>query len=205
MLKYTLIIFCLLLISPCFSQVKGEREFQECELIFKDSTSFEGLCRITKKEKIEFKMEGDSIVDVWDHKDVKSVRFFRSNYDQILEYWSLRKNKNPYLLEILREGEAILYARKTFRMFAKSKKHPAEGGYGVKFGKKEVIIGYFLKKKNETQLTTIKLSWSYKTWKKRIKEFFKDCPYLVENLENDGYDKKYIKELVQDYNVYCFD
>lgn len=208
MLKNTLIF--LIFTTTCFGQIKGEKKLQECELLLKDSTTFRGFCRIGKADKIHFTMERDSTPDVWDSKDIKGVRFFRSQYDQVLEYFNLRKNSLPRLLEIKIYGDVILYARTKFQMVpdktittynGDTKSTPQQRV--VSYKKKEIVYAYYLKRAASKDLFPIRSSWSNRNWKKKMIEFFKDCPLLVEDLEADNYDKKSIVQLVEDYNLYC--
>ena len=218
MLRITLIF--LLFSSVCFGQIKGEKKLQECELTLKDSTTFRGFCRIGKVDKIHFTIEKDSTPDIWDSKDVKRVRFFRSDYDQVLEYFNLRKNSLPRLLEIKMYGNVMLYARTKFQLVS----DPKSGGtitmpvttrgksgttvsYETRstgfYKRKEVVSAYYLKKASSDALFPIRPSWTNRRWKKEMIQFFKDCPFLVEDLEADAYDKLSIEQLVEDYNLYC--
>ncbi|WP_046758806.1 hypothetical protein [Kordia jejudonensis] len=213
MFKNTLIF--IMFTATCFAQIKGEKKLQECELTLKDSTAFRGFCRIGKVDKIHFSMERDSTPDVWDSKDVKSVRFFRSDYDQVLEYFNLRKNSLPRLLEIKLYGDVMLYARTKFRMIPDKTitVYPSLPPFGkendlpqqrvVSYKKEEEVSAYYLKKASSDTLFPIRPSWTNRRWKKEMIEFFKDCPSLVEDLEADAYDKKSIAQLVEDYNLYC--
>lgn len=219
MLKNILIF--LLFTTTCFAQVKGEKKLQECEIVLKDSTSFRGFCRVGKVDKIYFTMERDSTPDIWDSKDVKSVRFFRSQYDQVLEYFNLRKNSLPRLLEIKMYGDVMLYARTKFRVPKgegvvdpnNTMPLPKKGDTFIplpistapRSAKKEVVSAYYLKKATSNELFPIRPSWTNRKWKKEMIKFFKDCPLLVEDLEADAYDKKSIEQLVEDYNLYCME
>lgn len=195
-------LFILLITTICIGQIRGEKEFQECEIILKDSTSFEGFCRIIKRDKIQFTIERDSTPDIWDSRDVQSVRFFRSNFDEVLEYIKVHKKRKPRLLEIKIHGDVMLYAD-TSKRLVKDKEIPGINGSRWTYKIKEVIMGYYIRRKNSGELLAIKTSWSNRTWKKKMISFFHDCPLLVEDLEGDAYDKKSFRQLVEDYNVYC--
>ncbi|WP_420572307.1 hypothetical protein [Kordia sp.] len=204
MLKQIQLLFILLLSSICAAQVHGEKEFQECEVVFKDSTSFVGFCKIKKNNQILFTMDRDSTPDTWDATMVKSVRLYRSYQDQVLEYWKINKKRKPKLLEILIYGDVMLYVRTTKRRVKDPKKTIVEGtDYHKDYKYKDAVIGYYLKRKNTDELVPIKLSWSDKNWKRKMIAYFKDCPLLVEDIKDDAYDKKSIRQLVEDYNVYC--
>jgi hypothetical protein len=214
MLKYILTFLSLTFTLNCFGQIKGEKKFQECELLLKDSTTFRGFCRVMKADKIHFSMERDSTPDVWDSKDVKSVRFYRSRYDQVLEYFNLRKNSLPRLLEIKIYGDVMLYARTKFRTTADqvittpgfdSKGNSIPQQRVVSYKKEEVVSAYYLKKAASDTLFPLRPSWTNRKWKKEMIKFFKDCPLLVEDLEADAYDKESIEQLIEDYNLYCVD
>lgn len=201
MFKYILIIFCLLLVVPCSSQVR-RKKLQKCELIFKDSTSFVGFCKIVKADRIEFAMEQDSVPDLWDAKDVKSVRLFRSDQDLVLEYFNVRKGM-ARLLEIREYGDVMLYTR-TKKIPFLLRNHEGENEF-VDKKDKEYSVNYYLKRASSDKFLSIRPSWSNRKWKKMMLEFFKDCPLLVEDLQEDAYDKESILQLVRDYNVYCVD
>lgn len=215
MFRSILIFF--LFSTICFGQIKGEKKLQECELTLKDSTTFRGFCRIGKVDKIHFTMERDSTPDIWDSKDVKRVRFFRSDYDQVLEYFNLRKNSLPRLLEVKMFGNVMLYARTKLRAVNNGNTPaanppmplPQKGDVyipapvGIFSKRKEVVSAYYLKKATSDELFAIRPSWTNRRWKKEMIQFFKDCPLLVEDLEADNYDKLSIEQLVEDYNLYC--
>lgn len=215
MLKHILTLIVFLFATICFGQIKGEKKLQECEIILKDSTTFRGFCKIGKVDKIHFTMERDSTPDIWDSKNVISVRFFRSQYDQVLEYFNLRKKSLPRLLEIKIYGDVMLYARTKFQMspdkiitsypslppFDKGNETPQQTV--VSYKKEEIVYAYYLKRASSKELFPIRPSWTNRKWKKEMIQFFKDCPFLVEDLEADNYDKKSIVQLVEDYNLYC--
>ncbi|WP_046743590.1 hypothetical protein [Kordia zhangzhouensis] len=202
MYKYVLILSFSLISVYSFSQIKAKKEFQKCELIFKDSSSFIGFCKIGKADKIEFTIERDSTPDLWDAKDVKSVRFFGSSRDLELEYFYVRKGMSR-LLEIREYGEILLYTR-TKKIPYLFRNHEIDSRL---FDKKSqnYFVTYYLKKASSDTLLPIRPSWNYKKWKKIMLDFFKDCPLIVEDLKADAYDKESIRKLVQDYNVYCVD
>lgn len=206
MFKYIFAFLSLAFAMNCFGQIKGEKKFQECEVVFKDSTSFSGFCKITKNNRILFTIERDSTPDAWDATMVKSVRLYRSEQDQVLEYWQLNKKRKPKLIEIIIYGDVMLYVRTTKRKVKDPKKTIVEGtNYHKDYKYKDAVIGYYLKRKNTEELIPIKLSWSYKNWKRKMIAYFKDCPLLVEDIKDDAYDKKSIRQLVEDYNIYCVD
>lgn len=215
MTKYILTFTILFFTSISFGQIKGEKKLQECEIVLKDSTIFRGFCKIGKVDRIHFTMERDSTPDIWDSKDVTSVRFFRSQYDQVLEYFNLRKNSLPRLLEIKIYGDVMLYARTKFQMAPDKTvtSYPSLPPFGngngipqqrvVSYKKEEIIYAYYLKRASSKELFPIRPSWTNRKWKKEMIKFFKGCPFLVEDLEADNYDKKSIVQLVEDYNLYC--
>lgn len=200
--KYILIIFCFLFTATSYSQIKGRKKFHKCELVFKDSTSFIGFCKIVKADKIEFTIERDSTPDLWDAKNVKSVRFYGSDRDLELEYFNIRKGM-ARLLEIREYGDIMLYTR-TKKIPFLLRNHGDENRF-VDKKEKERFVNYYLKKASSDTLLSIRPSWSNRKWKKMMLQFFKDCPLLVEDLQDDAYDKKSIRQLVRDYNVYCVD
>lgn len=214
---FRIIIIFLLFSIVCNAQIKGEKKFQECELTLKDSTTFQGFCRIIKADKIQFTMERDSTPDLWDSKNVKRVRFYRSDHDQVLEYFNLRKNSLPRLLEVKMYGNVMLYARTKLRAVKNGNTPvtnppmplPQKGGIyipvpvGIFSKRKEVVSAYYLKRATSDTLFPIRPSWTNRRWKKEMIHFFKDCPFLVEDLEADAYDKLSIEQLIEDYNLYC--
>ena len=78
------------------------------------------------------------------------------------------------------------------------------GGMHMTMGHSYNISSYYVRKENETEVTHLgSTSWISKNFKKAASNYFKDCPNLVEKLQNKEYKKKDIREIIDFYNEYC--
>ena len=187
-----------------------------------DQSEFNGYADISKKEKIEFRIDLNDEPTVFDEFDLKRIEFKDS--ENVFEY--VLVEKKFHLLKVISEGAVIVYAKesesfstqKTERELAKEDYINREyfsdafnkvGSYRVKWRDGNTYTFYehplssditifFLKRKSDNSAENIKLGF-----KKKAISFFKDCPYLVEIIENKEWKYQDMPKIVEYYNEMC--
>jgi hypothetical protein len=193
MLKYILVFMAATTI--CFGQVDGRDELQKCELLFKDGTTFEGYGKIIEKDKIEFSIEPKGETDIWDHKDVKLIKFYAYE-TRVLEYFNTKVGDKHKLLEVLVDGDVTLYVDAKEGLIPKMNLE-----LKVSLKKRKYKL-YYLKKAPSEEIKFVNTSMGSK-WKKKMLEYFKDCPLIIEGIKSRQYIRTSMRSMVEDYNLYC--
>ena len=190
---------------------------QEATIFFRDGTSLTGYGEIlrenkimkAKKEVILFRLDKNEQPDEWDGEIVDRIELYSSKSRTFQFVQTVESGETTYkLLELLSEGEVNLYA-------------DLEGGFkdsylnllnytriqdfsGVTDGytvftpeKNPTVTHHYVKRANESKLTMFLGN------KKRIGEYFNNCPGIVERLKTKEFMLKNLEQIVEYYNDFC--
>jgi hypothetical protein len=192
-----LIVLCTLLMTTL-----GFSQSNKCVIYFKESTKVEGLGKFKAEGIIKFRLNEDSEKVFYDPKLIDRIemnegetKLFR--YKKIDEFYS-------QWLEQLVEGKVCLYTTSS-TMYSPG---IATGGMGGGFGGMTIGGGsntttyYYVNYLGEDEVFRIATYGNFsKRFKKTAAEFFKDCPVIVEKVENGTYKKDDLEEIVKFYNT----
>ncbi|WP_146185950.1 hypothetical protein [Flavobacterium album] len=166
------------------------------------------ILKLLQGGKIFFKISKDDKPDEWDGEDVDKIVF--SGYDfseTTYQFVKVTKDSETYyaLLQLISEGEVSLYAtidpkpdKKRYRTTTRFM-----GGQGfsgmptVSTTEMEYEPYYYVKRTDEPKLT------SFIGNKKRIAEYFKNCPGIVKRLKSNEFGVKTLEQIVEYYNDFC--
>ena len=180
---------------------------QEATLFFNDGTSLKGYGAIEDDYRIKFRLtlDEDDKGDVWTDIMAKGITFYGFDKEVRYEYQYEKFDKSyPLLLEVVEEGNVNLYVDSHQVVFY-NYNQIGEGDFNVNtiegYHSDIKINKYYIKKKNEDLVIKINNKFFYK----KAKEYFKDCPSLIENMKSKKYTKSNALDLVYYYNDLCDD
>jgi len=212
MTKIIFTITTFLTFSMCFSQY----DWREGKIVLKDGQKLKGLVKLNmstdevislKKSKVLFKKNRKARIKKFSEKEINKVLYGSTNSEiGYFEYVPITKNKFE-LLRLVVNGKSKLYKRVIrsknnglFTPFTNDNFQNIPNHKGQV--KTELIDQYYIIKNDETKATQIKIS-STEKFKENAIAYFKDCKKIVQYLENDLYEEFDIRELVEDYNIFC--
>ncbi|WP_346883446.1 hypothetical protein [uncultured Algibacter sp.] len=182
-MKKSLTFFAVL----CF--VFANAQFKTGTIFFKDSTSINGLVKTKIFGGVKFKLSKDSKIESYDYKQLygfnvsgKKFRYIKGNY-----------SATPRLLNELTNGKITLYSNQVY-----NPGHTIPNGFsggGMTFGGGTSTV-YFMKVKGSLVRLGIKV-------KNKHKIYFKDCPLLIEKIENKELYKFDVLAIINFYNENC--
>ncbi|MFD0991650.1 hypothetical protein [Tenacibaculum geojense] len=185
-MKKKLFFFLLILNLSLFSQT------QKADLIFIDGDTIQGLGLITKNNKIKFKLSYVDKAEKWDFRIIKGITFYGFKEVREFEYIKVNKKQKPLLLEVKYRGKVNIYEDQFYT-------------YDNMFGNDN-----FMKTLRENKTTYLKrdneeLARSFLgfNFRKNAKEYFKDCPEVVDIFNTKEYKKYTIEEIALEYNIFC--
>lgn len=195
------LLFLLLATYSSYSQMK------EATIFFNDSTSVLGLGEI-KKEKIYFKVDPDEEASEWSYDMVKGIVFSGYGYSETYEFVPLKPKDAPEIVEVLQEGNLILYRKIKVRTTVDDLLSYTPSAFGpgtVPFPNSPGVDNsiktlYYAKRKNEAFPTLIVFGN-----KKKLLEYFDDCPILRKKIIDKVFTKDTIEDMIEYYNNYCND
>lgn len=185
--------FCFLILCLIHSLCSAQ-ELHEVELILTNKTSKTGLFYakgkrlVSQSESIKL----DSIKEI--HQDLKNSR----NHIFVIKtknFLSDRKHKNAFAY--------LLYSNNDVQLF--------HANFSNRLTNKPIDTSYspnrevFIKWKKDYFSYNIGFidGQGWKKTEKRIKQFFKKCPKIVQGLQNKTLDSKRIIDIIEFYNKQC--
>lgn len=181
----------LILILFLFFSINIYSQYNNVKLYFNDSTAIEGLGYI-KKHKIYFKVEEKDEFSEWDLGSVYRIDFFGfENKVRTFEYIYTDKYRDFKLLENVLEGEVKLYKLEEVNIIY-------FGNGPNKTISESTSLEYFVKHQNDK--TAIDIMFGFK---KKIAQFFSDCPDIIEMVNDKTFKKDDIELIVNYYNKNC--
>lgn len=202
-MKNSVVTILLLLSFGMFAQE------EEAILHFNDGTDLEGYGMIKgvgvigDKEVIKFRISSDGKADIWDSSMVDGITFTTQGQMEEFRYVKLSKvSLNPRLLKVLCIGDVMLYGDI-------GRSISIGGIYNVKKNKSSTYddeesksIDLYVRRDTEDYPTKLT---GFLNWKKKTKEYFKDCAALIEKISHKEYSWNTLPELVDYYNDYCIE
>jgi len=198
------ILISLLLVFPIsfmFSQTKKAR------LFFKDKTSLKGYAKITKNDKILFKISPDEKPDKWGELMVKSLLIEEFGFMEEYRYIEIDSKKPKKLLQIVAEGKVNLFA--DIEIHKSNRNYTYDRNSGLTFinsydknNNYSEKVRYYVKKKNEKYPTKLFGSGGFRN---KAKIYFSDCTGVKDKLSSKEFDVHNPGEMVNYYNDFCSD
>ncbi|MFA9189237.1 hypothetical protein AAGV33_11285 [Flavobacterium sp. FBOR7N2.3] len=202
MKKYFLILLLFIFSSYSYSQ-KGK-----AILILKDGTQINGIGEISGFSSIiTVKFKNDTLkYKTYNSKEILGIDIFEKDYKRKFMYRNIEGEKFPRILELISVGDLSLYLRLYDEgSFIKAVFNGAVS-QDADFWLSIPRISYFIGKgesNNVKNFYTRGLPFS-KSFKNSVKDYFNDCPELIAKLENDGFSKNNVFEVVDFYNRNCY-
>ena len=167
-------------------------------IIFKDSTSVDGLAKITKSGEVKFRKKLGAKKLTYDFKDLLSVKIVDNR--GLHRYYQINVNgeNKPKIVELVIQGKAFLYK-------VTISEYTPIGDFGVnnsitsssiKVEKNE----YFLRLKGENYAYEITDFKHEKDFRSFILEKFSDCTEIRQKFKEEGIIQENILDIVNIYN-----
>ena len=182
---------------------------QEATILFNDGTAIEGFGSINKN-KIYFRASLDDKADSWSYDMAKGITFVGFESTVKYEYVTLDEfsKSEPQLLEVVEEGNVILYARiresyigSSFNsngFYIQSNRIVTNNVVSYRNGRENVTTELYVKRSNEKYPLSLNSSFY-----KRAVKYFSDCDLLSKKIDKGEFSKNKILEIVQYYNDIC--
>lgn len=197
-------LLILFLISISFDIV-GQNT--EAILIFKDGTKVIGLGKLKRGDIIKFRKNKNEKAVKYHFKDLEKVTIIENSRNVNYVYLKVKGSNKFEVLE-----ESIIGKLSLYRVVTQGQHAPMGVGFGINggmgmgigMGGSFTIESFYLKRKNEEDVTHLgSTSLFSKNFKKAASNYFSDCPKLKEKIENKEYKKIDIVAIVEFYNSYC--
>ena len=197
-LKKTIIASFFFVFSIGFSQN------QRCTIYLKDNTSIAGLGKIKADGNIKFKLNNESESTVYEASLIDRIEMNEKGTIETYKYKKLKNNFDQWLKVII-EGSVNLYKSDVSGFyFAPGAMNTAGGFGGMSYGGGGNVTSYYINHEGESEVFKITSFGNIsKSFKNTASDFFKDCPILVEKIQNKTYTKNDIEEVVEFYNMKC--
>ncbi len=167
-------------------------------LYFKDGTVKSGYGKLANGDKVKFKKEKKEKAVKYHFSLLKEVQFDLGNILTYV-YLNVKNIEKPKVLKRIVDGKISLYTLATGGYAPASN---AGGGFGGVY--MYYINDFYVKKATSKSVTHLGSDQLFsKNFKKAASVFFKDCPSLVEKIQNEELKKRDIKEIVEYYNENC--
>jgi hypothetical protein len=192
LVKSVIVLSCLVMTTLGFSQNN------KCIIYFKDNTKVEGLGKLKMDGQVKFRLNEDSEKVFYEPKFIDRVemnegRLVTYKYKKIDDFGS-------EWLEVLVDGKACLYTNSITYNNPSMGMGGMNGGMGFSGG--GTVTYYYA---NHTGENTVYRIATYGGISRRFKKtganFFKDCPTIVEKIENGTYKKDDLEQIVKFYNL----
>ena len=222
-MKKILIIFSIFFCNIIFAQ-KGKSI-----LILKDSTQISGVGEISGIHSIvSVKFKNDTLkYRTYKPKEIIGIDILENNYYRKFRYKYIDGGKFPDIMEIVTidnlslyvrvyeddvlsnsllnfPEELIDYARPMVELDNGQRIYPVQSRYiyvEIDFPRYSYYVGAGESEQVE-HLYTKGLPFS-KSFKRSMKKYFKDCPSLVEKIDNKEFSKDEVLQVVEYYNQNC--
>ena len=206
----------LVLVFVFFWSANAEVVYHSATITFYDGGQFSGLARFNGRHDVEFKMSEEDTKERLDGYVIKRIRFHVEPYN-VFEY-VLYENRYKLVQKIV-EGSLTLYAqynepindqitldhfeRATLdRIDVQRSPNDPLSDMGFRqalssqlFNKK---VRFFIKKTSTTAVADIKLNF-----KKEARQWFQDCPEIIEYTDRREWKYRDMKQIVEFYNEFC--
>jgi len=155
-------------------------------LYFKDGTQLTGLGKLKGASKVKFRKSRKDKAKKYHFKDLQKVKIYEGDNITTYEYLKV-KGKNKYVvLEEVVLGKVALYkivSQGQHVGFGMGGFGGAGGGMVSGMGMSYTIKNYYVRKKNEREVTHLGSTNLFsKNFKKAASTYFKSCPDLVKKI-----------------------
>lgn len=167
-------------------------------IVFKDSTSVDGLAKITKSGEVKFRKKLGAKKVTYDFKDLLSVKIVDNRglhrYYQI----NVKGENKPKIVELIIQGDAFLYkvTISTYMPMGNFNSNNSITSPSMKVEENE----YYLRLKGEDyayEITDLKHDKNLQTF---ILEKFSDCTEIHQKFKEDDIIQENILDIVNFYN-----
>ena len=173
-------------------------------LVFKNGNTKEGLVKLSGSHEVKFRANKKEKAVKFDFESLEYAQIYYGKESHIYKNVLVSGKDSPVVLEEIVKGSVSLY-----NLFSQ--------GYSVGFapmgaggapmptgGNFYSINNLYVLKEGETNATHLGSNQLFtKNFKAAASEFFKDCPVLVDKIQNKEFKKKEIKAIVEFYNSNC--
>ena len=175
-------------------------------LVFKDSTSIEGLAKLKSSGEIVFRKSKKDKKVKYSFDSLQYAKLY--DPDGIHKYYQIKVKgvPTPKILQLVQEGKVTLYKLNTTGMNTMNMGAGAGGGFGAPMPMTYhySIDDYYVIKEGEKEVTHLGSTNLFsKNFKKAASDYFSDCPVLVEKIQQKEYKKKDIEAVIRFYNNNC--
>lgn len=186
------------LLNICLIPLNFYSQQDRATIIFKDSTSIDGLAKITKSGAVKFRKKiGDKKIK-YSFDDLSAVKIVDNK--GLHRYYQVEvvDESNPKILELIIQGKAYLYK------IASSKPGPltnfSVGNSNIPIPHKIETTAYFLRIEGERKAYRVSNLVSDKTFQSFILEKFSDCEEFSQKFEPKDITEKNIIKIIDFYN-----
>ena len=191
------LVFCFMIGFLSYSQNKS------CVIYFKDGTKVSGSGKLKSDGQVKFKLTEDSEKILYDSKLIDKVEI-NEEETKLFRYKKVDDLSSEWLEQLV-EGKVCLYLTASTYFNPGSS---AGGGMNGGFGRAAVSEGsttftyYYISYSGEEKVFKMATFGTInKGLKKTATAFFKDCPIMVEKLDNAIYKNDDIEGIVKFYNT----
>lgn len=174
----------------------------ECDLMLINGEIKTGICKLVGN-KVIYKVNKNQKREVFTSKNLFGLFIYYELATVEYYYMNTNKKNKIKLLELVVEGDVSLYVDYRYIITASNN-----------VGSNSIISNnYYYKNKTSLYLSRNKSSdvvlikeqnkIVYKSIKKFIVNYFKNCPVLVDKINNREFEEEEIIKIVEYYNTYC--
>lgn len=188
--KVTLLVLALVSLS-------GLSQNKPCTIYFKDNTTIVGLGKLKLDGTLKFRLNEDSKSKFYDGNSIDKVEM----EDQIYQYKTIQEDF-PIWMKLLIKGKVNLYTNDVTGYSYMGGAGMGNGMGGMSYG--GTVTYYYVSHEGDTEVFKITAIGTFsKNFKNAASDFFKDCPLLVEKIQNKAFKKGDMEEVVKFYNSQC--
>lgn len=198
-IKKSVVLLVLLISSSAFSQK------ERCTVYFKDGKTSEGLGKLKPDGNIKFRLNKDSESEIYQKNLIDKAAINQNGRVEIYKFKKVKEDF-PIWMKVIVEGKVSLYTNDVTGYNFNTAGGNAMGGFGGMSygGGGGTVIFYYVNHDGEDEVFKITSVGNIsKNFKNAASYFFKDCPALVEKIQNKTYKKGDLEEMVKYYNSKC--
>ncbi|MEN1784862.1 MAG: hypothetical protein AAGF77_06935 [Bacteroidota bacterium] len=173
------------------------------KLLFKDGTTKIGHVKYHPgRTKVRFRKHKKGELQFFDFREDLSrlIKNYGENDETIYEMKPIGKKQLPTVLKVKVEGYLSLYVKTTHGIGGGT----MDGSGAFVMGNGYSITDGYVQKKGDSTLTHLSSTGLFgRRLKKSSVAYFRDCPTLVQKIENKVFTKTKLKEIVTYYNTEC--
>jgi len=196
-MKKIVLLVTLILSTVAFSQN------QKCIIHFKDGKTLEGLGRLKFDGRVKFRLNEDADSEFINSEQISTVEVENDENLQTFVYKKV-KDDYPIWMKIIITGKVNLYTNDVSGFnFSTINAQPGFGG-GIAMGGGGAITYFYVDHEGESEVFKIASTGTIGgNFRNSASYFFKDCPVLIEKIQNKTYKKSNLEEIVAFYNSNC--